>query len=205
MQQRNDRILRSVGVALGVRSCVVYERRGREWALAVAYTSFVALAWLARDRLTTVPIQITTLIAAVLTAVWPFLMWRWLPWSARVVIDQDEDVCRVSYRFFAVPYRRYRIPLESRRFAYGRARIDYKKRVTEERSDSLGCVLGLLLGPILGYLVTPQATRAVRVSERRSGLVLRNVADGSLQLVVAVRDRDSVEEALITIAQVGMY
>ena len=191
-------------MALGVRSCVVFERRGREWGFAFLYTAFVAAAWVICETLggENRSVRVTTmLIAGVATLAWPFLMWRWLPWSARVRIDMDEGVCHVVYRFFLVPCRRYKIAIDSRKFSWGTARIDYTKTVTEDRSDSLGCILSLALGPLLGPLVTPQTKTEVDVSERRNGLVLRSVADGSMQLVVAIKDRDSVEEALITIEQ----
>ncbi|MCA8969874.1 MAG: hypothetical protein KDC95_08830 [Planctomycetes bacterium] len=192
----------AVGVHIDVRRCVIFERRWRAWlgSVALVIAGIVTVGLL--ESATDIPLGGLMIVSIILSVGIVLLVLRWLPWNLRVVLDMDDERCRVEERFFFVTFRRRELPLTGVRFRRGSARVPVDKVVDRgETHSGLGCLLGLFLGPIFGPLLTPRTRETVTEVQTLEGLLWTG-PEPSPQLLLAVRDLDSVDDALLQIEQV---
>lgn len=202
MARASNRVIRSVSLRVAGRRFTVVESRARELLLLVAVTgAFVAL-WFAFGNQG--PDGRRWFFATMGVVLWLPFAWMWLPWNARVVLDPDLDECRVSWRFFVVPIKRDRFELSDHKLAAGSGTLSYGKTVpdpSKPRDETMGCLVSLLLGPLLAALVSSQPQRKITVTERHRGLTLRG-AGGEI-LLLAVRDEGTLEDVLADLRQLA--
>ncbi|MCB9882885.1 MAG: hypothetical protein H6834_13955 [Planctomycetes bacterium] len=182
---------------IDVRRCVVFERRWRAWlrSITLVIAGIVTVGLL--DSATDIPPGGLMILSIILSVVIVLLVLRWLPRNLQVVIDMDEARCRVEERFFFVTFRRRELSLEGARLRRGSARVAIDKVVDRgETHSGLGCLLGLVLGPIFGPLLTPRTRETVTEMQTLEGLLWTG-PEPSPRLLLAVRDLDSVDDALL--------
>lgn len=187
----------------GMRTFTIVERRTFHflvwlgWIVAAAVLTNVFDWW--RNPHGALPARIF-IVALPLLA----LTFYYLPWSARLTIDLDARSARRSYRFFFVPYHVREDVLEDCIVAWGSAMSLQKVKVKaeEEGFSPAGCLLGMLLGPLLSLLLSASKSshQEIYAKRRRNGIVLK-ARSGETELLLPVRDRASVQDALALIAQ----
>lgn len=199
------RRVRAVGIHVAPRRAVIYERRHAAWALSLLVVAAAMAIYGFVDGNSAIPPPTRTIVEVLVTVIAALLVLRWLPWQLRAVVDADTATCTVTNCFFYLPLQKRRSSFDGMRFVPGRAELPVIK--TEQSSElGSGCLLALLgpLGMLISFLRLISAPRAKPRSMTTvtwvevSGLVLEpsdgRSGDGA-QLVLHVKDLDSVEEA----------
>lgn len=192
-----ERVLRAIGIRAGPRNCVIYEKRGRQLAIALLLVVIPFLVYAGIGEFSDMPMSgraVLTFLSGLLVFV---ALCYLVPWNARIRVDFDEGTGRVSWRFFFVPLRRADFALEDRRFSWGRGPFTVTRTVKSDAS-AIGCLAGLALGPLSLLL---SASKTEREQSDREGIGLHDPVTGDYDLLLPVRDRESVHEVLLVLSQ----
>lgn len=198
------RIVGSVAVRVGVNRFVIVENRWRQYGYLLATTAGLVAIWAAVTQKQDDP-GVRAIAAIPFALVWLFFAWRWLPWTGRVEVDADLGTCRVVWRFGLAPLRRDEFELAGGKLASGQGMLEYEKLVPAQQtsgSEAAGCLLSLILGPILGALLSSSRQEKRTTYELHTGLVLRRPYEPDV-LLMAVSDLASLEDALAVMRQLA--
>ncbi len=196
-----NRVVRAIAISVGIRSLVLQERRLGPWLQVLTIAAASVAVWAASKEFLPAP-NAHVFVAVLLGVIGGIVAWVVLPWNGRVRIDLDSDTCEIHWRFFAIPISRRRVPIAGRTLDRGHGVLTYDAVVTSDETDAAaGCALSLILGPLAWFLSSPKKREKVKMRERHEGLVLRD-ADGTTELLLAIDDIGSLDEALPVLRQV---